>query len=514
MIPDSPTHPTVDRPGPSTENESPGVTDPLDSPGPFGTPGAEVPLGRSAPRVLLVVFAAAALADLAVHTRAGGLAGCLMILVLCAGLVRHGRVVRRGGRVLLCGAAALSSLLVVRVSPWMVLTNLAAIAAVMLLACSAERSGRFGDTRFSTTARRVTSTGSAMAAAIAPLARTVAAAAPSGPSSGGTARALAKGVLIAAPVVAVIGISLASADAVFASVFDRDLRAEQWVGHLAVLVVAAWIGTGWFVQATRPPVTHPPRSVALGAVEATTVMVALTVTYAVFAWTQFAVARRGPEFVAATTGLTYAEYARSGFFQLLWVAGATALVLLVLRSTVVPTSGLAGRCMSASGTVAAALTLVVVHAAIRRLDLYEAAFGSTMLRFASSAVSWWLGAVFVVIGAWFAAGALGVRSTRDWLPTALAVTTLAAVVLLNMAGPESTVMRHNLDRAAEGAEFDLDYALRLSDDAVPTLVDGLDGLPAGQAERLQSRLCADHEGPERWTLPEMAAGRAVRELCS
>ena len=36
--------------------------------------------------------------------------------------------------------------------------------------------------------------------------------------------------------------------------------------------------------------------------------------------------------VQSTTGLTYAEYARSGFFQLLWAAGITLVVLLGIRA--------------------------------------------------------------------------------------------------------------------------------------------------------------------------------------
>ena len=42
------------------------------------------------------------------------------------------------------------------------------------------------------------------------------------------------------------------------------------------------------------------------------------------------------------------------------------------------------------GVVASGLTLVVVHAAIVRLGLYEDAFGQTRLRWYSTAFAWWL----------------------------------------------------------------------------------------------------------------------------
>ena len=98
-------------------------------------------------------------------------------------------------------------------------------------------------------------------------------------------RSVARGLLIAVPIVAVIVVNLASADAVFASLFDVELRLGRWVGHVVVLAGAAVVATGWFVQASRPPVSHPARTFSVGAVEATVVMVCLTAVYAVFAWT-------------------------------------------------------------------------------------------------------------------------------------------------------------------------------------------------------------------------------------
>lgn len=479
----------------------------LGRPGPAPT---GIPIGRSVPLVLASIVVAAILSDLAVQTRAGGAAACATIVVLCLSLVRAGWVVRRGGRVLLGGAALLSTLLVLRVSPWLTLLDLATIAVMMALGCSAERGGRPFDTRFATVTQRLGGTAGSVVVALGPLTRATRSVTTGHQERSGTGRALIRGLLIAAPITIVLGVNLASADAVFASLFHVDLQLDRWVGHLVVLGLAAWLAAGWFVQAGRPPVSHPPRALSIGAVEATVVMVGLTALYAVFAATQLLVASRGPEYVVATTGLTYADYARSGFFQLLWVAGATALVLLVLRAVVVPEGTGAARCISIAGTVAAALTLVVVRAAIARLDLYESAFGLTLLRYASSAVAWWLGAVFVVLGAWFA---LGRRSTRDWLPTALGLVTLATVVGLNLANPEATVVHHNLARAADGEEFDAEYALRLSDDALPALVEGLDALPSGQAEMLESELCGEHRGPVRWTLPERAAAAALDGRC-
>ena len=71
----------------------------------------------------------------------------------------------------------------------------------------------------------------------------------------------------------------------------------------------------------------------------------------------------------ATAGLTYAEYARSGLFQLLAVAVITLGVLLLLRAATDLASPGRRATFTAVTELAVALTLVVVVVAVRRLNL-------------------------------------------------------------------------------------------------------------------------------------------------
>ena len=143
----------------------------------------------------------------------------------------------------------------------------------------------------------------------------------------------------------------------------------------------------------------------------------------------------GGRHVLATAGLTYAEYARSGFFQLLAVAVITLGVLLLLRAA----TGLASPGQRAVFTVVAevavALTLVVVVVAVRRLNLYEDAFGLTMLRLYSELFSYWIGAVFLFLGAALA----GVGHGRGWFVGAAVAAGLTLLLALNVVNPEAVV---------------------------------------------------------------------------
>jgi hypothetical protein len=222
--------------------------------------------------------------------------------------------------------------------------------------------------------------------------------------------------------------------------------------------------------------------------------------------------------VLATAGLTYAEYARSGFFQLLAVAVITLGVLLLLRAATELASPGQRATFTAVAEVAVALTVVVVVVAVRRLNLYEDAFGLTMLRLYSELFSYWIGVVFLFLGAALA----GVGHGRGWLVGAAVAAGLALLLALNVANPEAVVARDQLDGTRQVRRIDIAYVARLSEDAIPTVATRAPGLdPAARAD-LRARLCAaepDGVSPSRftgwaaWNLGRERAERAVTRIC-
>jgi hypothetical protein len=156
---------------------------------------------------------------------------------------------------------------------------------------------------------------------------------------------------------------------------------------------------------------------------------------------------------------------------------------------------------------------VVVGAAIARLGLYEDAFGQTRLRWYSTAFAWWLGAVFVLVGVAFVVS----RSVREWLPTAILASAFVALLVVNVVDPDRLIMAHNLDRASAGHEFDVDHAMELSNDGVPTLVAGLDRLPVAARGAATRAMCTDYHSADRdlvsWNRSTRAANRELERIC-
>lgn len=214
--------------------------------------------------------------------------------------------------------------------------------------------------------------------------------------------------------------------------------------------------------------------------------------YAAFAVAQLVALSSGGRRVIETAGLTYATYARSGFFQLLAVATLTLAVLMALRAATDP-EGPTRRSFLVLGEIAVALTLVIVLVAVRRLRLYDQAFGLTMLRLYSMLFAAWVAAVFVLLGCALA----GLGRTRSWLVPGAAAVGLAGLLVVNAANPEAMVVRHNMAHFERTGRFDAGYAVGLSDDAVPALAEALPHLDDATQDRLLDGLCDRYPPPRR-----------------
>jgi hypothetical protein len=311
---------------------------------------------------------------------------------------------------------------------------------------------------------------------------------------------LVRGLLLAVPVVGALAVLLASADTVFASIFRLPVDPGTGIGHVALVVVGVLLTLPLLLAAAAPARSEPPTVDRLGRVETTVLLAGVVALYAAFAASQLVVAFGGARHVIDTAGLSYAEYARNGFFQLLAVAGLTLLLLLAVRGSVRDRRGLL---VLAEATVV--LTLVIVGVAVRRLDLYDDAYGLTMLRLSSTVAAWWIGGVFVLVGLAFA----GVHRRHDWLAGGVATLAVLTLIGFNAVNPEAFVVRHNVARDASEVPYDAEYTGALSDDAVPALVDALDDLDPAAAAWTRDQICqGDTARPVGWLGANLAAARA------
>ncbi|MEV7832712.1 DUF4173 domain-containing protein [Streptomyces subrutilus] len=283
---------------------------------------------------------------------------------------------------------------------------------------------------------------------------------------------VAKAVVVAAVLLLLFGTLFASADAAFADLLGHltpDVSAGE--GPLrALLFLAGAVLALAAARVAAAPLRWDRITVAPGAarsrVEWALPLIVLDLLFAGFNAVQLAVLFGGYDRILRSTGLGHAEYARQGFWQLL---GATLLTLAVIALALrwAPRGGPGDRRLvrAVLGSLCA-LTLIVVAAALRRMDLYVDAYGLTRLRVSVAAMELWLGLVIVLI---MAAGVFGAR----WLPRALAGSAAAAVLAFGLLSPDGLIAERNVSRYQQDGKIDLAYLQSLSADAVPAL----DGLP-------------------------------------
>ena len=272
----------------------------------------------------------------------------------------------------------------------------------------------------------------------------------------------------------VFGGLFASGDAIFGSWAQAVVPDFAWES----LVLRSFVGfvVGGSLLALCYLALNPPRvgRLALPAGRPVNhawewvVPVALVIAlFVAFVMAQAAALFGGHDYVQRTTGLTYAEYVHQGFGQLT-VATLLTLATVALAARKAPRDTGRHRLVlrAVLGTLCL-LTLVVVASALHRMDLYQQAYGFTILRVLVDGFELWLGLLVVLVLV------AGLRLSGWWLPRAALLSAVLLVLVAGLANPEAWVAQRNIDRYEATGRLDPYYLSSLGADAAPTIVGGL-----------------------------------------
>lgn len=260
------------------------------------------------------------------------------------------------------------------------------------------------------------------------------------------------GVVLCVPLLVIVVLLLSDADSVFGGYFQNLISAVQTTNSATVLWAAIRFVAGTlmlcslccFMGLASAPEEKPETPSRAHAAMPATVLGALAAVYLLFAYVQF----RYLFFAAGAPAQGYAQYARSGFFQLVAVAFLTLMVVLpcVCRwpgSRAV--RGLAG--------LVTLLTLVILVSAAWRMALYVQAFGLSILRVVTL---WGMLALAIALSAALA------KALRPRLKIAapLLMIVAASWVLLNYANINARIAEYNVrawEAQPESVRLDVTY---------------------------------------------------------
>lgn len=474
---------------------------------------------------IVAAFGVGLLADLALRRPPWhNLATSLFFVGLAIALLTSGFLQQRSAKVAATGSIAFSLMLAVRSDPRLTVFNILASAFLLLCAAALANRGSVWDYRPLQVLTDAMQTLSHAVETVILVPLESAARLRVSKETGSQHRWLSaiKGAAIAAPILLLLGSLLASADAIFSSFFTRfSIPLGPLAGHavfvaIGMLAVAALLRSSALVKATPAPnVTF-----RLGQTEAAVVLAGLVALFAMFAIAQVIGLAGAGEEALQSAGLTFKQYARQGFFQLLWVAAITLATLVTLH-VLTATTPKGRRILRVLSLTSVALTLMVVAVAFGRLVLYVADDGLTPLRFYSAAFSIWVGFAFVLVAARLA----GVRPQQSWLMPALVCSGLLALLTLNAINPEARIATNLVNRNRPSITTHME---KLSGDGLSVVANNIDDLNPDLRAQVRTQLCnrryvsgsggrlgEDHKpGLLDWNFGTSQGRSALTELCS
>ncbi len=282
---------------------------------------------------------------------------------------------------------------------------------------------------------------------------------------------IAFGFLVSVPVLIIFGALFSQADAVFAQWF-KDLFSFSYnfppsFGARAVrtVILGLYLASLFYVVFDQAhAISADLHSVKkFDPTIVATVLTLVNVLFLLFVFIQVRYLFGSSNFVLEN-GLTFAEYARAGFFQLTAVMVLSGCLLALLY-----------RSFSAHGhdklaTILKILLIVQVEiiaiSALRRMNLYQAEYGFTTLRLY---VEWFI--YFVMILFVVLAVCIARHTAFKKLFFGAAICGVIAFTVVGSINVDRMIAQKNIARFYEGKKIDVKYLSTLRADAVPLLVD-------------------------------------------
>lgn len=291
------------------------------------------------------------------------------------------------------------------------------------------------------------------------------------------------GLVIAMPILMVVVSLLSSADGVFDQFISRipDLMSNLsmgegifrfvWVCIMCLLLFGYLWGFidskkyEWGHKQEKDLVDKPATEslkVVLDPIITATVLVAINIVYVLFVILQFSYLFGAWE-GTLPQGASYADYARSGFFELMVV---TVINFVLLMGTLVFSAkeqGLLQRINNMMLYILVVCSCVMLYSAYTRLVLYEEAYGYTYIRFLVHAFMIFLGILLIVAG-------LRIHFERIPLAKFYIVLGLLSYVIMNYTSMDTIIAEKNMERYKQSGSMDESYLNSLSTDAIPSLI--------------------------------------------
>ncbi|MEH7494353.1 DUF4153 domain-containing protein [Neobacillus niacini] len=269
------------------------------------------------------------------------------------------------------------------------------------------------------------------------------------------------GILISLPVLFVVLMLLMSADTEFEKLMGDipqwfDVLDGEIIGRILVALFFTFAFFSFLqtlIQKQINAVIHnaDKQWFKMDAIITITVLVLINAVYVLFTVVQF------KYFFSGTLqgDFTYAEYARKGFFELLFVTLINLTITILVLTLVDRATGFIRRFMQVMLTALVLASAVLLSSAFLRLSMYEEAYGFTFIRVMSHSFMIFLVVIFMY------------TFIKIWIEKLSLfhfyfISALLYYTLMNVINVEQIIVTKNIERYEQSGKIDVHYLNSLS----------------------------------------------------
>jgi len=283
---------------------------------------------------------------------------------------------------------------------------------------------------------------------------------------------IAVGLIISVPILLLFVLLFSEADQVFGSGLEKLLSFKIDIDYLVTwrvvrTIIYTFIGGAFFyalINDGHALVDNKKTVKKISPISAAIVLFLVNVLFAIFVFIQIKYLFGSHDFVISQN-ITFADYARSGFFQLVWVMIFSAFLILAFYRS----AWYHGRSILVSVLKLFLIVqiFIIAASALKRMNLYQDEYGFTTLRLYVEWFIYFVCLMYVLLSA----AIIKNYSFKNFFHVGL----IAGVVVFTVVAStnvDGIIAQKNIDRyLTQGKNLDLYYLVNyLSVDTIPEIV--------------------------------------------
>ena len=289
-----------------------------------------------------------------------------------------------------------------------------------------------------------------------------------------------KSIFIVIPIVIIVLLLLSSADMLFSNIFGNffSLFKKISIGNIIdriilIILLFTYLGStiNYLLYEYKEKKGNSKKESKIENYTIKLLLTTLNIIYVVFDFIQI----RSLMFHQGLTNINYAEYARSGFFQLMFISIINLSILLISKKSKEDTKY--NKIMS---VIMVFLTFIIIVSSFLRMYMYESAYGYTLLRLLVYVTL--LTEVILLIPT-----LVYIFNSKMNILKQYMIIIISIYTLLSLSPVDYFIAKNNINRFYKTGKIDVDYLKNYSTDNITLLCDLYDNMDDGSGKYSYTR---------------------------